>query len=203
MADSDIKIIYFNIPGRAEVCRLVLTLAGKQFEDVRVNGAQWLEIKPTTPFGTCPVLVLDGKMYGQSKAIAAFLAKEFGLYGKTNLERLQIDQTMHLMEDFIQEFGRRYFFVTDEAKKAEGTKQLQEEITPRFLGYFEKILKDNATGYVAGDSISVADLTIFDMCTGFLGLFVQGWLEKFPLVARLVATINSNDRIRAYMEQRK
>ncbi|CAG5117597.1 unnamed protein product [Candidula unifasciata] len=203
MANSDIKIIYFNIPGRAEVSRLVLVLAGKQFEDVRISGAEWRDIKPTTPFGTCPVLVLDGKMYGQSKAIAVFLAREFGLYGRTNLEGLQIDQAMHLMEDFIQEYGSRYFFVTDEAKKAEGAKQMREEITPRFMGYFEKLLQDNATGYLAGDRVTVADLTVFDMYTGFLGSFVQEWIDKFPLIKQLVATVESNERIRAYREQRK
>lgn len=202
MANSAIKIIYFNIPGRAEVCRMLLIWSGKVFEDVRVSGEQWREIKPTTPFGTCPVLVLDdGKMYGQSKAIAAYLASEFGLYGETNLDKFLIDQIVHLTEDLIQEYGNRYFFEKDEAKKAEGEKQLKEETCPRFLGYYEKLLRDNGTGYLVGNKISLADFTVYDVCTGFLGPVVAPSVDKFPSVKQLVEMIDNDGRIRAYKEK--
>ncbi|WAR26400.1 SCR11-like protein, partial [Mya arenaria] len=65
-------------PGRAEVSRLLLAAAGKAFEDVRVDFAQWGDLKKDMPQGTLPVLEVDGKMkISQSGSIARYLAREF------------------------------------------------------------------------------------------------------------------------------
>ena len=42
---SKIKIIYFNIRGRAELSRLIAAAGGLEFEDVRVEGADWPKLK--------------------------------------------------------------------------------------------------------------------------------------------------------------
>ncbi len=43
------------------------------------------------PLGQVPALEFDGVVISQSLTIARFLAKEFGLAGKTNLEQAQAD----------------------------------------------------------------------------------------------------------------
>jgi hypothetical protein len=40
-------------------------------QDVRIPGAEWPEVKHTTPFGQVPVLVVDGVMVAQTPAICA------------------------------------------------------------------------------------------------------------------------------------
>lgn len=40
------KLIYFNLRGRGELARLVLHQAGVQFEDYRVDRADWPQLKP-------------------------------------------------------------------------------------------------------------------------------------------------------------
>lgn len=45
MAQSKIKLTYFNAKGRAEISRLILTAAEKPFEDVRIESSQWPSLK--------------------------------------------------------------------------------------------------------------------------------------------------------------
>jgi len=41
------KLTYFNGRGRAELSRLIFAQAGVPYEDVRIEGAQWPELKPS------------------------------------------------------------------------------------------------------------------------------------------------------------
>ena len=41
------KLTYFDARGRAELARLLLKLAGKDFEDNRVDGEGWQKFKPS------------------------------------------------------------------------------------------------------------------------------------------------------------
>ena len=47
MPAKSIKLTYFNARGRAELARLVLAQAGAEFEDVRLEREEWLNIKPS------------------------------------------------------------------------------------------------------------------------------------------------------------
>jgi glutathione S-transferase len=51
------------------------------------------------PLGQIPVLEFDGQVLSQSLTIARFLAKEFGLAGKTNLEQAQADMVIDTGND--------------------------------------------------------------------------------------------------------
>ncbi|GMR35086.1 hypothetical protein PMAYCL1PPCAC_05281, partial [Pristionchus mayeri] len=83
------KLYYFGIRGLGELVRQTLTLAGVEFEDIRVDN--WKEFKGQTPFGQMPVLEVDGKQIPQSFAIARYVAKLHGLAGKTPFEAAWID----------------------------------------------------------------------------------------------------------------
>lgn len=40
-------VYYFNVKGRGEIVRLMLTAAGVDFEDHRVQGEEWPKLKPS------------------------------------------------------------------------------------------------------------------------------------------------------------
>ncbi|RUS80467.1 hypothetical protein EGW08_011783 [Elysia chlorotica] len=203
MANSTIRLIYFPRAGRAEAIRLVLAAAGKAYDEVTVTLDQWQQMKPTTPCGTLPIVEVDGKRFGQSRAIASFLAREFGLHGKQGLDALKIDQTAQVAEDFILEFASKYFYEEEPEKKAAGAKILKEETAPKYLGFFEKFVQEEGTGFISGSEMTLGDIVVFDICTGFLKPFLEDSLSDFPLVQALVKAVGSNDRIKQYLATKK
>ena len=51
------------------------------------------------PLGVMPVLEYDGEVLSQSKTIARFLAKEFGIAGKTNVLQAKADMIVDCVTD--------------------------------------------------------------------------------------------------------
>ena len=97
---STYKLTYFNGRGRAEVSRLIFAAAGQKYEDVRYERAQWPSHKAESPLGQIPYLEVDGTKIPQSLTIARFLAKQFQLAGKDNLEQAKVDAVADTMADF-------------------------------------------------------------------------------------------------------
>ncbi|BFZ22263.1 hypothetical protein BsWGS_25302 [Bradybaena similaris] len=196
------KLTYFDSRGRGEPCRLLFVLAGQEFEDVRIPFQEWSKFKTSTPFGQLPLLEIDGQIFSQSNALSCYLAREFGYYGKTNLESLEIDQVVFLINDFVQEVYK-FFFQTDEQKKAELKQHFVDVEMPKYLGFFEKLLEANATGYFVGNSLTLADLVVYDLVSDVQQLSPDGALDKFPRVKEHLNLVESNERIRAYIVNRK
>nr|KAG5699875.1 hypothetical protein BaRGS_034649 [Batillaria attramentaria] len=204
MANSKIKFFYFDARGRGEVCRLVLALAGKEYEDIRWTREQWQEgtYKADAPFGQAPYIDIDGKKYGQSSAIATYLAKEFGLYGKSNVDALRIDEVVQLHGDVMQVLIKG-FTEQDETKKAELGKKLVEEELPKFFGFFQKLLRENGTGVFVGKELTLADLYVYDLMFSLKKLRDFDAAAKYPELKTLQEKVESNPRLKAYLDNRK
>jgi glutathione S-transferase len=201
MADSQIKLYYFDGKGRVEAARLILVAAGKQFEDIRfVYPDGWSKYKHLSPFGQCPLLEIDGQKFAQSLAIKTFLARKFGFHGQTNLESLQIDQVSQLVEDFTN-ISLKAMSAGDEATKKEAVAKVIAEDSPRFHGYFEKLLKENGTGYFVGNRLTLADIVVFDLATGMIDSTFD-INDSFPLLKKNVETVRAHSKIGPYVASR-
>src|SRR4051812_20151736 len=95
------KLTYFDAPvSRGEECRLALHCAGVDFEDTRVPRADWPALKPTTPFGSMPVLELPGQPpLAQSNAILTLIGRLHGLHPKGLFEAARHEAVMQHVED--------------------------------------------------------------------------------------------------------
>lgn len=195
------RLIYFDARGRAEVSRLLFALAGQKYEDVRHTHDSWPAEKPNTPFGQAPCLDVDGKIYAQSTAIATFLAREFGFYGKTNLDGLKIDQIVQRGMDFLND-AVKAFYEKDEAKKAELFKTVKEVAAVKYLGDIEKQLEESGTGFFVGNSMTLADIFTFDLLDNFIQRKVV-CIEKYPAVSALYNKVKHNEKIESYLATRK
>ena len=76
------KLTYFDAPvSRGEECRLALHLAGVDFVDNRPT------VKPTTPYGSIPVLELPGAPpLAHSNAILALIGRRHGMHPTDDVE---------------------------------------------------------------------------------------------------------------------
>ncbi|XP_052811356.1 probable glutathione S-transferase 5 isoform X2 [Mya arenaria] len=111
------ELVYFDGRGRGENSRLLFTVAGVSFTDTRVTVEDWPKLKPETPQGTLPYLVIDGKLkLGQSLAIARYLAREFKLYGEDKLQMAFVDELLEISVDLGAQYEKA-FFAQDEAQK--------------------------------------------------------------------------------------
>jgi prostaglandin-H2 D-isomerase / glutathione transferase len=89
------KLVYFDLKGRAELSRLIFAYCNQQYENKIIQFEEWPEYKKATVFGQLPMLEIheNGRTHviAQSIAIARFLANRFGISGKNDIERAQVD----------------------------------------------------------------------------------------------------------------
>nr|ABO26604.1 sigma class glutathione-s-transferase 3 [Haliotis discus discus] len=191
---------YFDYKAVGELSRLLFALAGQEYEDVRITYETWPAEKPNTPLGQVPVLEIDGKPFSQSSAISRYLARTFGFYGNGDLEALAVDQVLGVVQD-VNTFMRDYHKEQDEAKKAELLKEAKDVKIPLYFGMFEKLLKKNgSTGLFVGKKISIADVSLFDICDKTTDAMLK--IEDYPLVKKCCDNVAANPKIKAWVEKR-
>jgi len=199
---SGMKMQYFDGRGRGEILRLLLAKGGKTYEDARVTFPEWPAIKPTTPFGSMPVLTVNGKQYSQGLALAMYLARECGCYGSTNLENLMIDQILMCREDIIVPESKIKLGSGDEAEKKKQFAELEAGVYPKFMGFFNTVIKENKTGWAVGKKMTLADLIIMDVCEWAVSQKAT-ILDAYPELKANIAKTKSDPKIKAYLAQRK
>merc|ERR1712226_433977 len=179
-----VKLTYFNLRAKGEPARLLLAYGGIKYEDYRVSfedQREWKAMKPTTPYGSLPLLEWDGVCIAQSMAIARFLAREVGLAGRNSLEAAQVDEIVDAVND-IALAGAKAFFSKDEAEM----KKYATEILPAGLANIEKRLESRGGQFFVGNSLSWADIRLFDFC---FQLPDPSALENFPRIKNLTGRV--------------
>ncbi|XP_012945528.1 glutathione S-transferase [Aplysia californica] len=92
-------------------------------------------------------------------------------------------------------------FEKDEKKKEELMAAFKDTESPRFFGYFEKMLKENGTGYFVGSKLSLADIAVYDVFTGLLAPWL-GSVDSFPFLKSLIDKVGADEKIKAYVASR-
>jgi len=205
MADKhNYKMYYFNARGRAEPTRLVLAAAGVKFEDIRFKDRDdWQNnYKKLSPTGQSPFMEVDGKMMGQSWAMARYVAREHDLYGSNAWEGAMIDQVIYTIEDLSKPFTE-WHFELDAEKKEEKMKTLTETTVPQFLGRLENLLKQNndGKGFFIGDKLSLADTVVFGAIEN-MKKTMPNCTDKLPTLAAHFDLVKSDPKIAAWLSER-
>lgn len=165
--DVTLRLRYFPFPGRAGAIRDVLRMGRIPFDDVLIGADRFREMKAAgeLPFGALPILDVETPSgtvsAAQSNAILRFLGRRTGLYPAGDpLRALKVDEALDLGEDLYHLIGPS-IGEPDVAKRTAMRKVLAEESIPRWGGYVERLLVANGrTGFVVGDSLTVADLKL-------------------------------------------
>ncbi|WP_146660021.1 glutathione S-transferase family protein [Enhygromyxa salina] len=153
------KLTYFDFAGsRGEEARLALHLAGVDFEDNRLAGS-WPELKPTTPFGSLPVLEIEGHPpLAQINAILVLIGRQHGLHPRDNWQAAHHEALMCAVEELRGTVSAVLKITNPEAKLAART-ELAQGYLKQWGGYVERQLGDGP--FVGGAEIGVADLKLY------------------------------------------
>ena len=127
-----------------------------------------------------------------------FLAAEFGLKGKNNLESAHIDEIVDTIEDVIN-VAIKTHFETDPAKKAETIAQLNKSTILPMLANIEKRLASRGGQFLVGNALSLADIHLFFFCSEYT---TPQLLSSTPKIANLVKRVEYLPNIQKWLNSR-
>lgn len=213
------KLLYFDIPGKAEPVRLAFTYAGIAFEDYRfAERAEFIALKESGKlmFGQVPALVVtqgETTTYlSQTNAILRFIAKlapDSELYPSDPLIAARVDAICDQEADagvgvrvakYKERFG--FGFLNDHKELADAAFQaLNADILPKHLGLINSLLENSKSGWLAGtDKPTIADF----VWAPLLVAVKDGWsgdttlLDKFPLITTFLTNFYKLKPIATY-----
>ncbi len=211
-----------TIQGRGEFIRLALEEAGAEYLDVarlpERDGMgmpallRMLESDETIrpPFAP-PFLKAGDLILGQTAGILLFLGPRLGLAPEDEAGRLWVHQLQLTMADLVTEAHDTHHPVASglyyKDQKPEALRRAADFTgtrIPKFLGYFESVLARNPRGddYIAGDALSYADLSLFQIIAGLRYAFPRTMKNLMPGHPRLDALherVAKRPRIAAYL----
>jgi glutathione S-transferase len=213
------ELYYWDgIQGRGEYVRLALEEAGADYVDVaRGKGGQAKMLRlmqaGATPSFAPPYLKAGKLMLGQTANILRYLGDKHGLAPKTEAGRLWTHQLQLTISDLVVEIhdthhpvGSGLYYEDQKPEAKRRAADFLEHRAPKFLGYFERVLKANKPGkgkLLVGARLTTADLSLFQIVAGLRYAFPNAMAKlerKFPLVAGVHDTVAARPRIRAYLE---
>lgn len=200
------RLTYFDFAGsRGEECRIALYLAGIDFEDIRIPAAEWPALKPTTPFGSLPILEIAGKPpLAQSNAILIFIGRKHGLHPKDDLAAAYHEALMHHVED-LRHALTPSMRMTDEAQKRAAREELARSFLPDWGSRVERQLGNGP--FLDGDRLNVVDIKLYMVVrwvtSGAIDHVPKTVLDECPKLLRLFRAVGEHAKVRAWLERTK
>ncbi|KAK3767837.1 hypothetical protein RRG08_018621 [Elysia crispata] len=201
-----LKLVYFNLRGRAECIRLLLHFANVEFEDRRIEFSDWAAERKDAPNQTLPYIEYHGKKYGEALPIARFLARKYRLLGNDELEQFESDILINQVDALRSAAAR---FTSDSLLTPQQKKHLEKEFIEKKLPEFLQLMEDKLAGktqqFLVGNSMSFADILVFDVLDRIVSEdpdFPQKLQASHPLLSGLAHNVAWSPNIRPYLNQR-
>ncbi|XP_781175.1 glutathione S-transferase 3 [Strongylocentrotus purpuratus] len=198
------KYTYFTFKSRPEVNRLLFLLAGVEYENNCIDHNQYWAMRSDgkLPLLQLPILETDGRIIIQSRAIQRYLAKKFGFYGNGVEDELLIDEAVETAEEILDYALPWIYRELDEKKNAEIKKEYWDYHGPRLLPFLEKRLEGSTSGFFVGDSLTVADLSVFN-AIDILSDCAPEELTSYKKLLEHKAKIETNPKLTKYIGERQ
>jgi glutathione S-transferase len=211
-----------SIQGRGEFVRLALEDTGADYIDIarnpkgmtammRLMEDRTVEHPPFAP----PFLKAGKVLIAQTANILFYLGPRLGLAPKSDPGRLWAHQLQLTIADWVAEAHDTHHPIASglyyEDQKPEAKRRAADFIAeriPKYLGYFERILKRNARGsdYLLGKKASYVDLSLFQMIEALRYAFPRAMARieaKHPLSVALRDRLAARPRLSAYLSSER
>jgi glutathione S-transferase len=215
-----------SIQGRGEFVRLALEQAGAEYVDVARESEdagmgvsalmRWLEDEAIhcPPFAA-PFLKADDLIIGQTANILLFLGARHDLAPADEAGRLWTHQLQLTLADLVGEVHDTHHPISSglyyEDQKPAARRRaadFRKERLPKFLDYFEGILKRNphSNVHLVGKTLTYADLSLFQVIAGLRYAFPRAMAQlkpEYPLLDALRDQVAALPRIAAYLASKR
>jgi glutathione S-transferase len=193
------RLYYWTgIPGRGEFVRLALEAAGAKYQDIaRQKGDGVIEAftaRTRTPSFAPPFLVDGDVVVGQTAAILFYLGPKLGLAPRDPRLRLWAHQIQLTIADFVVEahdshhpVGSGLYYEQQKREAKRRAKEFREERAPKFLGWFETVLRNNTASrkVLVGRRPGYVDFSLFQVVEGLAYAYPRLWARiagEYPRV---------------------
>ncbi|EFA81361.1 hypothetical protein PPL_05344 [Heterostelium album PN500] len=187
---------YFNGRGRAEASRLLFSLAGVEFNDVRhpYPLPADSEIKGKATYKQLPFFVDGDFEVAQSLAIEHYIASKYNLAGDTLEDKAKV---LSLSQAAIDIAMGIWSSDTEEKKL-----KFKNETLPMFLTAWVKILIDNGGQFFVGSKLSAADANVYYTLENLYAKNFKEVVDNFPELVKFKSTFEAIPSIATYLSKR-
>ena len=204
-----------GIQGRGEYVRLALEEAGADYTDAarteRGMAAmmRMMEARKGTPPFAPPFLKAGKLVIGQTANILLYLGSRHGLAPKAEAGKLWVHQLQLTVADLVQEIhdthhplGPTLYYEDQRGPAKKRTEEFWKERVPKYLGYFERLLKGSGGSYLTGRRVTYADLSLFQIVEGLRYAFpkrMMAFEREIPGLVDLHDRVAARPNIKAYL----
>jgi glutathione S-transferase len=210
-----------SIQGRGEFVRLTLEEADAAYVDVarlRRRGVpalmRFLEGRAEGYLPFAPPFLKAGKLViAQTVNILIFLGPRLGLVPKAEASRLWAHQLQLTISDWLVEvhdthhpLGGAFYYEDQKSESKRSAANFTAARLPKFLGYFENVLRREQGGWLLGKRFSYVDLSLFQMIAGLRYAFPQAMARlepKYPRTVALHDRVVLRPRIAVYLASKR
>jgi len=211
-----------GIQGRGEFIRLALEEVGLPYLDVAKDAggeAQTIrklqavlgDAKTPHPSFAVPLLKAGDLFISQTANILMYMGAHHGLAPADEAGRLWTHQLQLTIADWVVEIhdthhplGPTEYYQDQKQEAHKRTASFLKHRLPKFMDYFEKVLKQNLSGdqFLVGSTLTYPDLSLFQIIEGLRYAFPrnQARIEtKYPKVIALHDHVFKRPHIAAYL----
>src|ERR1700730_1081878 len=204
-----------GIQGRGEYIRLALEEAGADYADVARSGRgmgammRMMEAGTATPPFAPPFLKAGKLVVGQTANILLYLGPRLGLAPKPEEGKLWVHQLQLTVADLVLEIhdthhplGPSLYYEDQRGPAKKRSEEFWNERVPKYLGYFENLLKNNGGSYLTGRRLTYVDLSLFQIVEGMRYAFpkrMKAFERRIPGLVDLHDRVAARPNIKAYL----
>jgi glutathione S-transferase len=193
---------YYGAQGRGQQIRFALAEAGIEWEDEVAAYPpsaevvqQWRDLGGNLTTNV-PMLVLDGKAYTQSSAVMRVVARKGGLMPTDPELQYEVDNLIAACDDMRSPA----YSIIFGAKEPEHVATFKAALT-KHMSNFERLLGNK--DWFVGDSCTVADVDVFDVCNNFSFNLLPSMKADFPKLSAFMTRFAERPNIKSYLASEK
>jgi glutathione S-transferase len=169
-----------------------------------------MEARSGTPPFAPPFLRAGKLVIGQTANILLYLGSRHGLAPKEEAGKLWVHQLQLTIADLVLEIhdthhplGPSLYYEDQRGPAKKRTDEFWKDRVPKYLGYFERLLKGSGGSYVTGRRMTYADLSLFQIVEGLRYAFprrMKAFEREIRGLVDLHDRVAARPNIKAYLD---